>query len=267
MQLAPWDHARHCDALAAEVSRHVDTITGADLTRAVPTCPGWDIAELVRHVGSVHRWAARMVRDRATERLALADVGLDLPADATGLGAWLGAGGEAIVTTLRRADPDAPMWAWGADQHTRFWSRRMLHETTVHLADAELALDRDVEIDEDTASDGIDELLDNLPHARYFAPKVAELRGSNESLRFEATDAGARWDVHLRSDGFTWTRDDDGRRVDGRLVGGRASAEVRAPVGDLLLLLYRRLRPADPRFVRVGDEAVLSRWLENSALL
>jgi uncharacterized protein (TIGR03083 family) len=253
--LAAWDHARHCRALALEVERYVDALTGADLTRPVPSCPDWDLAELVRHIGTVHRWADRMVREGATERLAQRELDLRLPPDPNGLPAWLGSGGEALVATLRAADPDASMWVWGADPHVRFWSRRMLHETTVHRADAELALGRDPAIDADTAADGIDELLDNLPGATYFAPKVAALRGDGESMQFEDTDAGAHWVVRLEPNGFVWTR--------GR---AHASVSVRASVADLLLLLYRRLPAADARFACKGDHAVLARWLDNSAI-
>ena len=255
MQLAAWDHARHCLALAAEVGRHVEAVTGADLARPVPSCPGWDVAELVRHIGTVHRWAERMVRDGATERLAPGRLDLGLPPDANGLPGWLGVGGEALVATLGEADPDATMWVWGADPHVRFWSRRMLHETTVHRADAELAFDRDPAIDGDTAADGIDELLDNLPCAAYFAPKVTALRGDGESMQLEATDAEVGWLVRLEPDGFTWTRE----RAD-------ASVSVHGPVADLLLLLYRRVPVADARFACAGDIAVFTRWLKSSAL-
>jgi hypothetical protein len=131
----------------------------------------------------------------------------------------------------------------------------MLHETTVHRADAELALGRDPFIDGDIAADGIDELLDNLPCAAYFAPNVAALRGDGESMQLEATDADVRWLVRLEPDGFTWKR----QRAD-------ASVSVHGTVADLLLLLYRRLPVADARFVCAGDIAVLTRWLASSAL-
>lgn len=255
MPFAAWDHARHCRALALEVERYVEAVTGADFTRPVPACPGWDVAELVRHIGAVHRWAERMVHDGAGERLDRRELDLRLPPDVNDLPAWLGSGGEALVATLRVADPDASMWAWGADPHVRFWSRRMLHETTVHRADAELALGHDPVIDAGIAGDGIDELLDNLSSAARFAPNVAALRGDGESMQLEGTDAGANWVVRLEPSGYTWTR--------GR---AHASVGVRAPVADLLLLLYRRMPLADARFACEGDLAVLARWLANSAL-
>jgi uncharacterized protein (TIGR03083 family) len=255
MPLAVWDHARHSRALALEINHYVEALTGADLARPVPTCPGWDVAELVRHIGSVHRWAERMVRDGATERLSQRELDLRLPPDVNGLPGWLGSGGEALVATLRAADPDASMWVWGADPHVRFWSRRMLHETTVHRADAELALGRDPLIDAETAADGIDELLDNLPGAVYFAPKVGALRGDGESMQFGGTDTAVGWVVRFEPNGFTWTRG----RAD-------ASVSVRASSADLLLLLYRRLPVEDTRFKCEGDLAVLARWLDNSSL-
>ena len=106
-----------------------------------------------------------------------------------------------------RADPDASMWVWGADPHVRFWSRRMLHETTVHRIDAELAFERDPDVDADVAADGIDELFENLPAAANFAPKVAALRGDGESMQLEGTDADFHRLVRLEPNGFTWTRE------------------------------------------------------------
>ncbi|SCK59943.1 TIGR03083 family protein [Streptomyces sp. SceaMP-e96] len=67
-------------------------------------------------------------------------------------------------------DPDAPMWAWGVDQHARFWMRRMLFETLVHRTDAERAVGRRPVIDPALATDGVDEFLANLPFATSFAP-------------------------------------------------------------------------------------------------
>src|SRR5690242_17015291 len=135
-------HLEACDRLPTIVAAFADTVRSVDPATAVPTCPGWDIGKLIRHVGTTHRWAAEMVRTRAGQRLDARTLDLGLPADAAGYPSWITAGGEDLVTTLRNADPDDPMWAWGADQHVRFWSRRMVHEAIVHSADAQFALDR-----------------------------------------------------------------------------------------------------------------------------
>ena len=39
--------------------------SAADLSAAVPTCPGWTVTRLVRHTGIVHRWATQIVATRA----------------------------------------------------------------------------------------------------------------------------------------------------------------------------------------------------------
>ena len=88
------------------------------------------------------------------------------------------------------------MWAWGADQHTRFWPRRMLHETLVHRTDAALALGQDPHptIDPEVAADGIDELFANLPSAAAFSPDVLDIKGSG-SFGIVGNDTGVEWVV------------------------------------------------------------------------
>lgn len=45
---------------------------------------------------------------------------------------WYRDGEMNRVATLRGANGDEGMWAWGADQRVRFWPRRQLDETLVH---------------------------------------------------------------------------------------------------------------------------------------
>ena len=250
-----WPHGRYCDAVAAEIGRFAALATDVDPAARVPSCPDWTVADLLEHTGAVHRWVTAMVRDLATERLLRADLELGLPDDPAQLAGWLGAGATPLVETLRVADPDAPMWAWGADHHVRFWSRRMLHETAVHRVDGELAAGADPVVDAAVAVDGIDELLENLASTAYFRPDVRGLRGQGERLALRATDTGDAWSIALDPDGYRWDHS-----------VGDAQTEVAAPAGDLLLLLYRRRPPDDVRFQRRGDGAVLDRWLRHSAL-
>jgi uncharacterized protein (TIGR03083 family) len=249
------NHLEYCDAVAREVETFAARVTGVDPDIPVPTCPGWTIASLIKHAGGVHRWAAAMVRVGATARLDPRTLDLGLPPAATEYPDWLAAGAGPLVTALREAEPDRPMWAWGADQHARFWSRRMLLETTVHRADAELALGRSPEIDAAVAIDGLDELLENLPCAGYFAPRVNRLKGTGESLHWHATDGGGEWMIVLGPDGFTWGRGH-----------GKATVAVRGPAAGLLLLAYGRRGPDGEGLECLGDRTVLERWLSNSAL-
>lgn len=249
------DHTSCCSALDTEVTSFADVVRGVDFATPVPTCPKWTLAQLVKHTGSAHRWAERMVREVTPEILDPRSLDLGLPEHVEAYPEWLAAGGAALVSRLRAADPDAAMWAWGADQHARFWSRRMLHETTVHRSDAELSLGRAPAIDAAIAVDGIDELLDNLRCAGYFAPSIAELRGSGESLHLHSTDTEGEWMIHLGPDGYSWER-----------AHGKGSVAVRGTAGDLLLLLYGRRDPGDARFEHFGHDALLAFWLQHAKL-
>lgn len=233
----------------------------ADLDPAarVPTCPDWSVADLTTHVGTVHRWAGNMVAVLAPERIPSSTMDLGVPDDPRERPAWLAAGADPLVETLRSRDPDAPMWAWGADKHVRFWPRRMVHETAVHLADAEFAAGIAPEVDAALAVDGIDEFLDNVSHAAYFAYKVTELRGNGERISFnaaDAADAGARWSISLTPDGFSWDH-----------VDADADVSVSGAAPDLYLMVWGRRRPDDgARFTVEGDRALLDRWVERSSL-
>ncbi len=224
-------HADFCDRLAPLVHRMADVLEGADLSAPVPTCgDDWTLYSLAEHLGLIHRWAERLVRDLSPERIDRAALGVTVP-DAAGMAAWMRAGAAPLVAAFRATNPDAPMWAWGADQHARFWSRRQVHETAVHLHDAELAAGVAVSpIEPAVADDGVDEFLVNMPCAARWAPRIAELRGHGEEIALHATDTGSEWTLTLTSEGLTWSRAVSAAPV----VRAAATAET------LYLLLWQR---------------------------
>ncbi len=244
---------RYAELVAAEVERLAGTVEGDDLVAPVPTCPPWTLRDLLEHVGGVHRWAANHVLTLSPKRIPSKEMDLGIPGEAKEFPGWLRDGGEILAEAVRGADPGAEMWAWGADKHVRFWPRRMLHETAVHRADAELALGIRPAIPPDVAYDGVDEFLDNLPHAEYFAPNVVKLRGEGETLALRSPDA--RWLITLEPDRFTWSHD----------APGAATASVDASAEDLVLFVYGRRKPGDGVAVSGSDE-VLGRWIANSTL-
>jgi uncharacterized protein (TIGR03083 family) len=253
-----WPPAEYAAAACAEIDHMAEIVRGADLDARVPSCPDWNIAQLVEHTGVIHRWAAQMVRDRMTERLDRSDMDLGLPGEPSGLPGWFAAGSEILAAALARTDPDTPMWAWGADRHARFWSRRMLHETTVHRVDAQLARGEEPAVDAAVAADGIDELLENLPSARYFRPRVAELRGTGETIALRSIDREDSWLIRLVADGFESERAGD--------TTATATVTITATTEDLLLFMYTRRARTDPRLAIEGDEHVIARWLERAEL-
>ncbi|MFI1970483.1 maleylpyruvate isomerase family mycothiol-dependent enzyme [Streptomyces cinnamoneus] len=249
--------ADHVAAVAAETARFVDAVKQADLSTPVPSCPGWTLADLTRHTGSVHRWFSVLLRQRVQQPPASREVDLNLPEQPGDYPDWLARSAAESADAFAATDLDGPMWAWGADQHARFWVRRMLFETLVHRADAELALGLSPRIDRALAVDGIDEFLTNLPFAAVFAPRTAGLRAPDRSIRFSCTDGEGDWVVRLRPDGFGLAAADAEART--------ADVTVQGAAADLLLLLYGRLNREDDAFQVLGDEELLAHWVADSA--
>lgn len=249
-------HEAYCDAVAEEIDRLTAAVAEGDPRTGVLTCDEWDLARLTKHIGTVHRWVATMVREGAQTRLDTRSVDIGWPTDPARHASWLKTGGESLVAALRAADPDAPMWAWGADRHVRFWSRRMLHETGIHRCDAEQALGRTPAFDTSTAVDGIDEFLVNLPGAVYFAPGVRELTGDGETIHFHATDLpDAEWLITLEPNGFRWSH-----------AHAKGAAAVQATAVELYLLVWGRRRYTEPEYSFFGDTALLNHWVKHSAI-
>jgi hypothetical protein len=121
-----YSHQRFCELASDEIARLAAAVDGADPATPVPTCGRWAMADLVQHVGHIHRWAGAMVADLSPTRHSRGEADLPLPADPATWPAWLAEAQTTLIPALRAADPDARMWAWGPDKHARFWSRRMV---------------------------------------------------------------------------------------------------------------------------------------------
>ncbi|MET9730164.1 maleylpyruvate isomerase family mycothiol-dependent enzyme [Streptomyces sp. NPDC006458] len=247
----------HRAAIAAETARFAAALENADLRTPVPSCPGWTLADLVRHTGSVQRWFSALLHARVQEPPRSREVDLRLPDRQDGYVRWLAESATVAEEAFAATDPDLPMWAWGVDQHARFWTRRMLFETLLHRADADLALGLRPTIDRPMAVDGIDEFLVNLPFATSFAPRVANLRGPGSTIRFQATDGDGDWFVRLWLDGFGLNTTPEKAET--------ADATVRGSAADLLLLVYGRTHHDAEVLTHEGDKDLLALSFANSA--
>jgi uncharacterized protein (TIGR03083 family) len=247
------DHLEHCDVLEAEVRRFAGAQANTADDLAIPSCPGWTLLDLASHLGTVHRWAEHLVRVRAVQRIPDSEMHFERgPVTPV----WLEEGGLRLVATLRGVDPEEPMWAWGADQHARFWSRRQLHETLVHRIDVELATGRRPEVESSIAADCIDEFLVNLSMSAAFSPSVRGLRGDKRTLCFRVDDGTASWTATLLPDGFTIASG-----------GNSGDAMLTACALDLLLILYRRSTHHEPGVLTDGDPELIDFWLRHAVLV
>jgi hypothetical protein len=127
----------------------------------------------------------------------------------------------------------------------------------VHLADAQLAAGRDADLAPDFAADGVDEWLGLTAAAEGTTGLAGALRGDGQSLHFHATDPGlagtGEWMVTRTPSGITVTRGH-----------GKADVAVRGPAASLLLVLTRRLPPTDPAIEILGQQALLTHWLQHT---
>ncbi|AVH60334.1 MULTISPECIES: maleylpyruvate isomerase family mycothiol-dependent enzyme [Streptomyces] len=237
------------EALDREGQLLAATAEEAGTDAKVATCPGWQVGDLVRHTGMVHRWATAFVAEGHTSYQR--DGGLpDLDGDE--LQAWFRAGHRRLVDTLADASPDVRCWSFmPAPSPLAFWARRQAHETTVHRVDAESALGGEpTPVATDFALDGIDELLRGF-HVRAKSKVRTE---EPRVLRVRATDvdADAVWTVRLSPQPLVSDRD----------AGGDADCELAGPAARLYLSLWNRL----PFPSVTGDASLAELWREKSAV-
>ena len=132
----------------------------------------------------------------------------------------------------------------------------------MHLADAQLATGRDVDLAADLAADGIDEWLGLIAAGTGGTTELARawsqrMPGDGHTLHFHASD-----------DGFDGAGEWLVRRTPSRVTvePGHANADVavRGPAVRLLLVLTRRLPPSDPAIEILGDQALFTDWLDHT---
>ncbi|HEX6518392.1 MAG TPA: maleylpyruvate isomerase family mycothiol-dependent enzyme, partial [Streptosporangiaceae bacterium] len=183
--------SRFLDCLADDFAR-LRAVVPADLTAPVPTCPGWTVADLARHVGQVYMHKTLAMREGAEpeqwppEELAFAEPLALLDETYADL--------LAEFAARKPADP-AGSW-YKPDQTVGFWIRRMAQETVIHRIDAELGTGQPIApVPRDLAVDGINELL-----KVFLAYSVGEWGDYFTGIL--ATSPG--WTYAVRTDGATW---------------------------------------------------------------
>lgn len=254
--MSPWLHPdRYRAELTAAVDVVADVVRATDPAHPVPTCPGWTMADLARHVGVGLAWAAALVRERATVPVPQSTV---LVPAADEYAAWVVDSAAALVTAVAEAGPEAPVWSWTPERTAGFWLRRLAHDVLVHQLDAELAVDRAPRVAADLAADGVSDLLNCIAVLSAYQenPVFDGLRGDGQTLHFHTTDPdlgdAGEWFVRRTPDGVEW---EHGHR--------KGDVAARGPALDLLLVLNRRATP--DRLHLAGDADLFAHWWEHSA--
>jgi uncharacterized protein (TIGR03083 family) len=250
--------AAHVDALEQDGALLADAADAAGLTASVPTCPGWQVRDLVRHQAYVHEWAAGYVTGLPTvsneddEQAVLARG----PDDAELIGAYR-SGHAALVAALRAADPDLDCPTFlPAPSPLAFWARRQAHGTAIHRYDAQSAAPGGAPAPGDAfdpafADDGIDELIMGFAATRRY-----RLRADGAlSLTVHTTDVRNTWQVRL-ADGVTTVARGEQPGASGPAVG----CLLEGPAADVYAYLWNRSDRASAGIVITGDPVVLDVW-------
>lgn len=254
MDILVVSHEHYLEAARLEIIDMAALLVGTDPSARVPGCPDWNLGDLIRHTGQIHRWVTRIVETGG--RVKMSDVDLDLPSSDTGLATWLAKGGDKLIATLGRTDPETEVWTFAGQAPVGWWSRRMLHETVIHRIDAQQALGDFLGfIDPEIAFDGIVELLETLLPATGAPDKVRALNRVGDSLHLHALDGPGEWTIRLTEEGFESTAEHS-----------KATVAVQAYLQELLLLLWnrRQLHQAD-HFVVFGDPYLYGAWAKATA--
>lgn len=252
-------------AIVEHTRRLAESAAAAGPGAAVPTTPGWTVADLVEHVGQTQYWVAEIIERRVAGPAQLPTEMAVLPADPAGWPAWLGEAARRVVSACSDDAFDAPVWNASGDGRTgvQFWMSSVLNETVVHGFDADAAAGRPADVDADIAAALVDNHLAMLTSPTWELQRSESahaLRGTGQTLRWLATDtangAGA-WFVERRSDGATW-----------RPATAPADVTVSGPARSLLLTLTRRLPLTDPAATGItidGDADLVRHWIDNTA--
>jgi uncharacterized protein (TIGR03083 family) len=226
------ESSRFLECLAADYQRLRDVAAGS-LAEPVPSCPGWTVTDLVRHVAEVYLHKTEAMKRGEWPRPWPPDLSQESPVAA------LDRSYAALTGEFAARKPDEHSVTWFEPERTvGFWIRRMAQETVIHRVDGELGAGASIApIPADLAIDGVDEVLirflayGTTAWADEFGDDLADCDG--RAVRVDT--GGASWVVRLTSAGVQVTTGDDDTEA---TVSGQPEA--------VLLWLWRR----------VGDERV-----------
>lgn len=183
----------------------------------VPSCPGFDVADLLWHVTVVHHFWGAVVAHRSTAPDEVEQP--ERPPDSE-LVARYDDAFATLVSSLADADPSTPVWTPAPPSTVAFVVRRVTHETIVHRCDLDLASDGTPRpIDAALAADGVDEWATVMLRSRPAATLELVADDRERSWTLGDTTALPRAIVHANAPTLllaVWRRiPTDQLRVDG----------------------------------------------------
>jgi uncharacterized protein (TIGR03083 family) len=239
------EYSRFLDCLTADFAR-LRALVPTDPDAAVPSCPGWTVAELTRHVGEVYLHKTLAMREGAEpDPWPPAELADEDPL------ALLDRAYAGLLAEFAARKPEDPAGSWYTpDQTVGFWIRRMAQETVIHRIDAELGTGQPVApVPADLAVDGIDELLVFVAYGVAEWGDYTGILNDSPSRTYAVRADGAGWRVRTGPDLFA---------VEDGAVGDAADVTVSGPPAAVLRWVWNREGTGEPSDVTVegAPEAV-----------
>jgi hypothetical protein len=233
----------------------------AEPDQPVPACPGWNAADLSRHVAMgfggwycyniatpVDEWTPQGLMER------MAAVSDDHQTNV----ALFGSGVAEFGSLCSELDLDAPAWSFGGAEPARWWIRRAGTELTVHLSDAAGIHGRQSSTTPDRHSEAIDELTTEV------FPRLPDLRATMNAMtgaRFPTPDPPDRPAALVADDtdrAWTLARGAGGTTRTTQGIEGEPDTIGRGSSADLIAWLHGR--PMSVPLSMQGDATLLDEW-------
>lgn len=230
-------------AISRESALFWATAAEADPSLPVPSCPAWDVGDLVWHLGEVHWFWGSVVEQRASDPDSVEATKPPRPAAYPALVDWGRAQTARLVALLGDCDDATRVWTWSPPhQNIGFIRRHQVQEAAVHRWDLQEAVRPPA--DPLACADALDALDEFLAVTVPWA--VNAERPLPGSVHLHCTDGAGEWTI--------------GR--DGDVTAGHARSDValRGGASDLLLVLFKRIDLA--RVEVIGDGAVAAELLK-----
>jgi uncharacterized protein (TIGR03083 family) len=238
------EQAEYVAIVKAESDALVEAARG-NLERPVPTCPGWTVADLVGHMGSVYGWVCGIL---ASAGEPPSGAGPEPPPDHDSLLPWFGQVRDQLAADLGAHRPEDPAWAFvsSAPQNAGWWCRRQALETSVHRFDAQSPVRTPDPLAPVLAAEGIDEFLTGL------LPRMARrgpLEGLTGTFHAHTTDTEGEWVLDFDAEGLSVRREH-----------AKADTAVRGPASGLYLWMLNRQTVDEAALEVFGNRAVVDAW-------
>ncbi|MFI6151061.1 maleylpyruvate isomerase family mycothiol-dependent enzyme [Streptomyces sp. NPDC051109] len=225
------------------------------LDAPVPSCPGWTLFDLVKHLGGGDRFWAAIVgagpADAPPAEAVATRAALEVPREREALLAWLDASTQLLLSALSEAGPESGCWTWWpasqSPQTAGGTARHRVQESAVHTYDAQLAGGAPQPLPAELALDGVEEFLFTVcatPSAWPHTPTAFDFHASE----------GRSWRLAVDGDGARVTCIPAPIAATGE-DSDAAGAAVHGTASELVLYLYDRIQ-ADALHVD-GDAGLL----------